>query len=474
MESSLSPKTLLQKIGRDIKEAVAGSEQDFTEGSLRRAIFLLSVPMVLEMMMESLFGIVDVFFVAKLGSDAVATVGLTESLLTIVFAVGIGISMGTTAIVARRVGEKDLDGARSCASQAIILCFLASLPICFAGIFFAPDLLRLMGASTSIIETGSTYTRLMLAGNFVIMYLFINNAIFRGAGDAAIAMRVLWLSNAINIILCPCFIRGLGPFPELGVTGAAVATTIGRGCGVLFQFYNLGFLGKARGRISIFWRDLHWKSDILWNLVKISAGGIFQFIIAMAGYVGMIRIVAVFGSAAIAGYTIAIRIVVVAILPSWGMANAAATLVGQNLGAGKPERAEKSVWTAGLSNAIFLGCLGFFFISFAEYLISFFSTEPEVIRIAVEALRWISYGYVFYGYGMVIVQAFNGAGDTLTPTIINFFCYWLFQIPLAYALSTAFGYEERGVFMAITIAETVLAIVGLIVFRRGNWKLKKV
>jgi putative MATE family efflux protein len=427
--------------------------------------------MVLEMVMESLFGIVDVFFVARLGADAVATVGLTESILSVIFGVAMGLSMATTAMVARRIGEKDPEGAAVAAVHSIGIGVVVALVIAAAGFWLAPHLLGWMGASPSIVATGSTYTRVMLGGVVSIFLLFLINAIFRGAGDAAIAMRTLWIANAINIVLDPCLINGWGPFPRLGVTGAAVATTIGRSTGVLYQLAKL--LG-GRGRVKVHRRQIKLDTEVLQRLVRVSLNGMLQFLIATASWLGLVRIAAMFGSAAIAGYTIAIRILIFAILPSWGLANAAATLVGQNLGAGKPGRAERSVWLTGFYNMIFLGCVAVLFIAFAERIIGIFTNDSAVVPLGVACLRFVSYGYVFYAYGMVMVQAFNGAGDTLTPTFINFFCYWLFQIPLAYTLAIKSGMGANGVFLAIAISESALAVVAMLFFRRGKWKKQKI
>lgn len=461
----------LARVLADLREAIRGSEQDFTAGHLGRAILLLSVPMVLEMVMESIFAVVDVFFVARLGADAVATVGLTESVITVVFAVAIGLSMSTTAMVARRIGEKDVQGAAVAAAQALALGVMVSLPIAFAGVYFATDLLRLMGASPGVLASGAGYMAVMLGGNVTIMLIFLINAIFRGAGDAAIAMRALWIANVINIVLDPCFLFGWGPFPEMGVTGAAVATNIGRGTGVLYQLYVL-LRGGSRIRLQHARLRLNW--EVMARLVRVSLGGIFQFLVATASWLGLVRVVAIFGSAALAGYTIALRIIVFAILPSWGMSNAAATLVGQNLGANQPDRAERSVWLTGWCNVIFLGVVTVIFVLFAEPLVQLFSRDAEVVPLAVDCLRYISYGYVFYAFGMVVVQAFNGAGDTFTPTVINLVCYWLFQIPLAYVLAIPLGYGAQGVFAAIAIAESTLAVVAVLVFRRGTWKMRRI
>jgi putative MATE family efflux protein len=472
--SSLEPLQIGSRFRRGagfLREAVVGSQQDFTEGSMGRAIFLLAVPMVLEMMMESLFGIINVFWVAHLGKEATATVGLTESMLTMVFGVAMGLSMATTATVARRIGEKDHQGASIAAVQSIILGVVASIPVGIVAIAFAPQLFRLMGASDAVIAGGAGYARIILGGNVVIMQLFLINAVFRGAGDASIAMRVLWIANVINIVLDPCLIFGLGPFPELGVTGSAIATTIGRGVGVAFQLW---VLFSGRGRVKVDWNSVRINVEVMTKMVRISLGGMFQFLVATASWLGLVKIVAVFGDAAIAGYTIALRIIIFALLPSWGMSNAAATLVGQNLGAGKPARAERSVWVTGFANMCCLGLVAITFIAFAEPLIGIFTTDPAVVPYGVSCLRFISYGYIFYAYGMVMVQSFNGAGDTNTPTLINLCCYWLFQIPLAYSLAIPFGFGAKGVFVAITISESVLAVVSVIVFRRGKWKTREV
>lgn len=470
-ETLVTTGSLWSRFWQNIKEALSGSTEDFTSGSIGRALMLLSIPMVLEMSMESLFAIVDVFFVAKLGADAIATVGLTESLLTLIFTVAMGLSMATTALIARRTGEKDLPAVANTAMQAIIVGVSIAIPIGIIGIIFTPKIFALMGASPALIETGSNFGRIMLGGNITIMLLFLINAIFRGAGDASIAMRVLIVSNICNIILDPCFIFGLGPFPELGVTGAAVATTIGRAVGVIFQLITLF---GASSRISLKLTQFRVDLKVIWQIVTISLGGMFQYFVATASWLGMVRIVAIFGDSALAGYTIAIRIIVFALLPSWGMSNAAATLVGQNLGAAKPERAEKSVWLAGFSNMLFLGFITILFVLFASPLIRFFTNDEAVIAIGINCLFYVSCGYIFYAFGMVMVQAFNGAGDTVTPTIINLFCYWLFQIPLAYFLATHTSYGAKGVFLAIPIAESLLAIIGILTFRKGRWKLKQI
>src|SRR6266542_2276043 len=413
-------------------EALRGSRQDYTEGPIGRAVLLLAVPMVLEMVLESVFAVVDVFWVAHLGADAVATVGITESMLALIYAVAIGLSMGATATVARRIGEKDPDGAARAAVSSIALGISIAVPIGIAGFLLAPSLLAWMGASPHLIATGSRFTSIMLGCNVVILLLFLINAIFRGAGDAAIAMRVLWLANIINLTLDPCLILGLGPFPRLGVTGAAVATTCGRGTAVLIQIWTLS---RGRGRIAIRREHLVLDPVAMLRLFKISANGIVQAAVATASWAGLVRILSTFGSSVLAGYTIGIRIIVFAILPSWGMSNAAATLVGQNLGARRPDRAERSVYIAGLYNMIFLGGVGTLFLVFATPLIRLFTSDPAILPIGAQCLRTISYGFLFYAWGMVVTQAFNGAGDTFTPTMINLFCFWLWEIPLAYVLS---------------------------------------
>jgi putative MATE family efflux protein len=452
-------------------EAIRGSHQDYTEGPIGRAIVLLAVPMVLEMVLESVFAVVDVFWVSRLGADAVATVGMTESMMALIYAVAIGLSMGATATVARRIGEKDPERAAAAAVQSIALGIAVAVPIGIVGASQAPRLLGLLGAPPSVIATGSRFTAIMLGANVVILLLFLINAIFRGAGDATMAMRSLWLANVFNLVLDPCFIFGLGPFPRLGVAGAAVATTCGRGIGVLYQLWTLS---RGRGRVVIRRRHLRLEPRVMLRLLRVSGNGILQVMIGTASWTGLVRILSSFGSAALAGYTIGLRIIVFAILPSWGMSNAAATLVGQNLGAGKPDRAERSVWKAAFYNMIFLGSVGVLFLLFADPLIRLFTPDPDVVRYGTSCLRIVSCGFVFYAYGMVMTQAFNGAGDTWTPTRVNLFCFWLWEIPLAYVLSHRAGLGARGVFAAIAIAFSTLAVVSSILFRRGKWKEKKV
>ncbi|MBS1949418.1 MAG: Na+-driven multidrug efflux protein [Cytophagales bacterium] len=462
----------IQSFFRLFIKAIKGDEQNFTEGSINRAIFLLSVPMILEMAMESVFAVVDIFFVSRLNnSDAVAVIGLTESLLAIVYSVAWGISMGATALVARRVGEKDNAGAAVAGVQAIWTGAAFSVLISGAGIFFYEDLLRLMGASDAVIASGSGFTQWMLTGNMTIMMLFLINGIFRGAGNAAIAMRVLWVANLFNIVLDPILIFGLGPIPAFGVEGAAISTNIGRGIGVIIQLYYL-FSGKSIVKLSAQNFKIDWK--IIWQVVEVSAGGTGQFLISSASWVFLSRIIAQFGSTAIAGYTIALRVIVFTILPSWGMANAAATLVGQNLGANQPERAEKSVWKTGFYNMVFLALIMIVFLFFSSPILRFFTSDTQVVNYGTQCLQIVALGYLFYGYGMVITQSFNGAGDTKTPTLLNLFGFWCFQIPLAYALAIYLDWGPNGVYAAIAIAESAIAVAGIILFRKGKWKTVKV
>lgn len=454
-----------------IREAIQGSRQDFTEGSLRRAIVLLAIPMVLEMVMESLFAIVDVFWVAHLGPNAIATVGLSESILMLVYCVAMGLSMAATAMVARRIGEKDPEGAAVAAVQALAAGVVAAVLIGIAGIAFAPKLLAIMGASPDVIATGHQYAAIVLGSSICVVLLFLNNGVFRGAGDAAVAMRVLWLSNIINLILDPCFIFGLGPFPRLGVTGAAVSTTVGRSIGVVFQIW---ILFSGNGRVKVLAHQLRVNWNVMKRLIRVAINGMFQYGIGQTSWMVLVRIVSTFGSAAVAGYTVAIRIIIFVILPSWGLASAAATLVGQNLGAAKPDRAERSVWLTGFYNMIFLGAVAVVLIVFPEPIIRLFTNDPVVVPIGVNCLRVVSYGNLAYAYGMVMVQSFNGAGDTFTPTVVNIFGYWLFQIPVAYFLAFRTTLGPTGVFAAIPIAETAIAIVGVTLFRQGRWKRKKI
>ncbi len=471
MAQTESDQEKIVSVWHDIKTSLSGTDKDFTKGSIGRAIIVLSIPMVLEMLMESVFAVVDIFFVSKLGAEAIATVGITESLMTLIYALAIGFAMATTALVARRYGEKNYDQASITAVQAILVAIIISIPIALLGGLFASELLILMGATGKIVSEFSIYTTIMFSTNFVIMLIFIINAVFRGAGDANIAMRSLWIANGINIVLDPLLIFGVWIFPEMGIAGAAVATSIGRGIGVGYQFYKL-FDGKTR--INLLRKHLVARWDIMWNLIKVSLGGIGQFIIATSSWIGLVRIIAEFGSVSLAGYTIAVRILIFSILPSWGMSNAAATLVGQNLGAEQPDRAEKSTWISAFANMVFLGMVGIVFYTNAELLMSIFTADVDIIAIGAQCLRIMSYGYLAYAFGMVIIQAFNGAGDTFTPTLINLICFWLVEIPLAYLLAMEFGFAEEGVFYSIVVAETLLGVIGFVLFKKGKWKTTQV
>jgi putative MATE family efflux protein len=454
-----------------VAEALRGSRQDYTEGPIGRSILLLAVPMVLEVVLESVFAVTDVFFVSKLGDAAIATVGLTESMMAIVYTLAVGLSIGATATVARRIGERNPEGAARAAVQTLALGALISLTLGVAGVVFAPDLLRLLGADERVIATGSNFTRVMLGGNASVVMLFLINGIFRGAGDAAIAMRVLWLANGINIVLGPLLIFGVGPFPELGVTGAAVATTIGRGAGAAFALYRLFQPGR---HIQLSAAHLELDPSVMGRIVRLSGTGTLQVFIGTASWIGLIRILSQFGSVALAAYTIAIRIILFALFPSWGLGNAAATMVGQGLGAKKPERAEAAVWMASFYNLCFLGTVGIVFVAFAEPIVRLFTQDPLVQPFAVTGLRVVALGFPFYAYGMVVNQSFNGAGDTWTPTYLNLFVFWLFEIPLAYVLCTRTDMGPAGVFWAITLAFSLLAVLSAILFKRGKWKLKAV
>jgi len=447
--------------------AIKGGHENYTEGSLRKAIFLLAVPMILEMLMESIFALVDILYVSQVSENAVATIGLTESVITLLYAVAIGLSMAATALVARRVGEKQIDKARSAAVQALILGVIVALIVGGLGIFFAKDILGFMGGSPELIAEGYGYTQWLLGGNLTIMLLFLINAIFRGAGDASWAMWALVLSNGLNLILDPIFIFGLGPIPEYGVMGAGIATNIGRGTAVIFQ---LAILFGGRSRIQLFVSDLKVQTEQMWRLMKVSAGGILQFLIGTSSWVILMYMMAKFGTEVLAGYTIAIRVMMFTLMPSWGMSNAAATLVGQNLGAGKPDRAEASVWTTGKYNAYFMGTVSIIYLLFAKTIIGQFMDNPAVVANGALCLQVIAAGYLFYAYGMVITQAFNGSGDTQTPTRINLVAFWCFQLPVAYALAFWLEMGPVGVFIAITSAEVVLALISLVLFRRGKWK----
>ena len=472
--SSKYSNSLLRQFFRDLREAIGGSERDFTQIPLSKAIILLSIPMVLEMIMESVFALVDIFFVSRLGAEAIATVGITESLMTIIYAIGIGLSVGTTALVSRRIGEKKPEEAAVSAVQAIFTGIAVSMIFSAIGIFFAKDLLRLMGASESTVEMGYMYPTIMLGGNGIIMLLFIINAVFRSSGDAAISMRVLWFANILNIILDPLLIFGIGPFPEMGVQGAAIATNIGRGVAVIYQIY---LLVKGKYRVKVRVAQIVVKLGEMVKLVKLSLGAIGQYLIATSSWVFLVWVVTGLGEEVVAGYTIAIRILLFALLPSWGLANAAATLVGQNLGAKQPDRAERSAWVVGIANMIFLGLVSILFIAIPEKFISFFvngADEAVVMASGITCLRIISFGFLVYAMGQVMINSINGAGDTTTPVWINFIAFWLLEIPLAYIFTNVLDLHINGVCYAILIGEAAMTMIAIAIFRQGKWKLKQV
>ncbi len=461
--SSLTP----AKLFRAFVDAVLGKEKEFTSGSIRKAIFFLAIPMILEMMMESIFAVVDIAYVSQVSVNAVATIGLTESVITLVYAIAIGLSMAATAVVARRIGEKDVQGAREAAAQAILLGVVIAVIVGIIGIFYAKEILGLMGGEPDLIAEGYGYTQWLIGGNITILLLFLINAIFRGAGDASIAMWTLVLSNGLNIILDPIFIFGLGPIPEYGVMGAGIATNIGRGTAVLFQ---LGILFFGWSRIKLGIKDIVVRVKTMLNLIEVSLGGIAQFFIGTSSWVFLMRIMSEFGSDVLAGYTIAIRVMMFTFMPAWGMSNAAATLVGQNLGAKKPDRAERSAWITGKYNAWFMAILSLIYLFFAENIIRLFNKEPTVVENGTLCLQIIAAGYIFYAYGMVISQAFNGAGDTRTPTKINFISFWIFQLPFAYLAAITFELGPLGVFLAILLAEILLSVIAMVWFKKGRWK----
>ncbi|HWB05672.1 MAG TPA: MATE family efflux transporter [Verrucomicrobiales bacterium] len=454
-----------------VRQALRGEHHDYTSLKLHRAVLLLAVPMVLEMVMESLFALSDIFWVSRLGSDAVAVVGLTEAVMTLVYAVAIGISMAATAIVARRIGEKDPERAAHAAGQIVLLGMGVASGLGLLMGWFAPDILRIMGEKDAIVDLGTNFARIMLGGNATVFLIFLINAIFRGAGDAVIAMRTLWLANAINIILGPCFIFGWGPFPEMGVTGAAVATNIGRGTGVLYQLWHLTGHGS---RVRVRLRHLVPEKEVITTVLRTSGNGIAQLLISTTSWVGLMKILAMFGSSVLAGYTIAMRVIIFALMPAWGLANAGATLVGQNLGAEKPDRAESAVWIATKFNTVFLGFVGIVFVALAGPIVSLFTNEPEVYAYGKQSLWIVSLAFPLYAAGMCLESAFNGAGDTWTPTRLNFFCFWLGQIPLAWILAKPLGLGPLGVFIAVPVSFSALTMASGILFRRGKWKLKKV
>ena len=455
-----------------LKQSLRGGEHDYTQGSIRGAIVLLAIPMILELSLESVFAVVDMFFVGKLGANAIATVGLTESAIALIYSIAIGLSTAATAVVSRRIGEKDPDGAAHAGMQSLLLALIITIIISIAGIIFAADILRLMGASSEVVKEGAVFTRIMLGGSLAIILLFLINGIFRGAGDAAMAMKSLWIASIINIILCPVLINGYGPFPELGLKGAAIATVIGRSTGVLYQLYHLF---KGIGTIKIKRWHFNWDAPVMKTIVKVASPATLQFIIQSGSWIVLAALVAYTGHTdASAGYQVAIRNVVFFILPAWGLSNAAATLVGQNLGAKRPDRAEQSVWLTTKYNAIFMSGVMLLFLLFASPIISIFTKEPEVHRFGVLALRIIGCGYIFYGIGMVMIQALNGAGDTKTPTWINFVGFWVFQIPFGYILAKPMGLGPVGAFIAIPVAETMMALAAWYYFKKGKWKEVKV
>lgn len=461
----------VKRLFKVVVESLSGEERDYTALGIRRAIVLLSIPMILEMGMEALFALVDLFWVGRLGDDAKATIGLTESLLMTTYCIAWGLAMGATAVVARRKGEKDHDGMRKAAGQSFFIALLIGIVLSIVGLAFSTPLLRLMRASEEVITTGGTYATIMQESNIIIMLLFSVNAVFRGAGNAGMALRSLGLANLVNIVLDPLLIYGIGPFPEMGVTGAAVATTTGRTCGVLFQLY---FLFKSDGPFALKREHLRWVHEVMMNILKVSAGSVGQFLIASASWTVLVGIISSSGTEAVAGYTTAIRIIIFTLLPAWGMANAAATLVGQNLGAQQPQRAQHSAWLCGHYNTAFMLVVAVIFWIEAQPIVSVFGGTEESIAYGVDALRIISLGYFAYGYGMVLTQALNGAGDSVTPTWINVICFWCMEIPLAWLFAVHMGYGPNGAFASVAISESALAIISAVIFQRGKWKLIKV
>ncbi|TSC27805.1 MATE family efflux transporter [Corallococcus sp. Z5C101001] len=454
-----------------VKEALHGTELDLTQLPLRRAIFLLAVPMVLEMCMESVFAVVDVAFVGRLGAEAVATVGLTESILTLIYAAGMGLSIGATAMVARRIGEKDSERAGRTAVQAIGLGLVLSTVLAVAGIVFARPLLAALGGSPWVLEHGVGYTRVMMGGVVSILLLFLINAIFRGAGDAAIAMRVLMLANGLNIVLAPCLIFGWGPFPQMGVVGAAWATTLGRSAGVVYQLFRLA---RANGRLQVRREHVALEPATMLAMLRLSGAGMVQALVSTSSWVVLVRIVSSFGSTALAGYTIAIRITLFALMPAWGLGNAASTLLGQSMGAGDPDRGERAVWLAGRYNLIVLGSIGLGFFLFATPLLGAFTTDPAVVEAGATALRIFSLSFLSCAYGMVITSAFNGAGDTRTPTLIDLGCLWALELPLAWVLAEPLGLGAVGAYIAVPVAFAAMSVLGIVLFKRGRWKTRVV
>jgi putative MATE family efflux protein len=470
-QNILNSVAMLKKFWILFVEAVKGTPHDYTQGSVSKAVILLGIPMVLEMLMESVFAVTDIFFVGSLGPHAITTIGLTESLLTIVYTLAFGLSIGAMAMMSRRVGEHDLEGAAQTAVQVVTLGLMVSALTAAVGVSFAPQLLRLMGAEPEVVDIATPYMRVMFGGNAAIILLFLGNAVFRGAGDGTVAMRALWLANGLNVILAPCFIYGFIFIPEMGVTGAAVATTLSRGIGAL---YTLSHLWRGLGRVKVAKRHLMFLPDLMVRIVKLSASGTFQIFISTASWIGMVRVISTFGSDAVAGYTIGIRVMLFALFPAFGLSNAAATMVGQSLGAGKPDRAEKAVWLAGFYNMAFLGVMGIIFLVFAPVIVGWFTKDLIVHNYATACLRTVSSGFLFYAFGMVLTQSFNGAGDTWTPTWINLLVFWAFEIPAAYVFSSVFKMGPQGVFLAVTLAFSILAVVSGVLFKRGRWKTMKV
>ena len=457
----------VQRARRFLRQALRDNEEDFTTGPINRALGLLAIPMILEMAMESIFAVVDIAFVSVLGTDAVAAVGITEALVTVLYAVSMGLGMGITAMVARRIGAGDAEDAARVTGQSIWVGILLSVGIGVFGVIFARDLLVIMGASEGVVATGTGYIAVLLGGAFSIVFLFLMNAAFRGAGDATVALRSLWIANGCNIVLDPLFIFGIGPFPEMGVTGAAVATTIGRGVGVAYQFW---YLLRGRGRLAFGARHFRFIPSLAWRMLRISFGGVGQFLIATSSWIGIMRIVAMFGSPAIAAFTIALRAMEFFYLPAWGLGNAAATLVGQNLGAGHADRAAQSAWKAARYNTVFMGVTAVFLFVFASTITGWFTNDPQVLEIGTHCMQIVAAGFPLYAIGMVIVQAMNGAGDTETPMTLNLVCFWLVQIPLAFGLATMTPLGVDGAFLSIVLAESLLTVLSVIVFRRGGWK----
>jgi putative MATE family efflux protein len=466
-QQSEIPPIVKKSLWENLVDAIKGTEADYTQISIRKAIFLLAIPMILELVMESVFAVVDIYFVGKLGASAIATVGLTETYLFILYSVAMGLALAVTAIIARRTGEKNTKDSGTAAFQSIIIGLIASIPLMIGGIFFSKELLGLMGADAWSIDVGYKYTQYMLGGNVVIVLLFVINAIFRGAGDAAIAMRVLWLANIVNMILDPILIFGFGPIPAFGIEGAAMATNIGRGLGVVAQLW---VLTRGSKHIKLLASQIKIDTEIMWNIIKTSLGGIGQMIVAMTSWIFLLRILAELGSETVAGSTIAIRIMMFTLMPAWGLSNTAATLVGQNLGAGEPDRAEKSVWKIGYYNMIFLILVSVCYFIFNEDLMRLFTDDAKVIEVGAEWLQIMSYGYFVYGWWMVSVQAFNGSGDTTTPTKINIVFFWLFQIPLAYVLAISLNWQQSGVFWGMFISEISVGLFTLWLFTKGRWK----